>query len=568
MSTNAPMNTILVLLKANPDKKIGIITRKNRQIVEISRYLDINSIDYTSTTSQATTNKAKDAIISLLKGLLSDDIKARINATFTVFSPFSLEEAFEFSDALNRDGTLKPTKNIERLKSWKTTLAREDLEKLFSDVIFPKSVANNFEWFASAVYVKERIDEYLTYETPTLDGLLDFIDISDEAYPERLKQAPVTLTTVHKAKGRAFDIVIYIPSTSPNRTSWIDVIISSIIKGAGIVIGAEEEESLRIDFVAFTRAKEKLFILGKEAVAKSFHIQNLSHYHDTGVEEDDDIASTINNRLSEAYSLFVSGRIDDSQKLLKKKENWIKERILDYFQNVERLSYSYIKTDPWEFFIKTIVKRPWSSASTDYGSIVHDALQDILKNKVKLEDFSEEEQRSIQNGLTSLEEVKNNHPGFTLVGTEVYKKLPMNTLTTYNGSDNLLFSGYIDAVFEHDDGIILVDWKTDKDENYANHHRWQLAAYKKMYSILENIPEDKIKTCVIFVALRGGVNTGRYDRKVDWGKSNVFGTFERHLQKVLSWKNDPDSFMKELVEKEPSRYDPLYEIVKDKFSQK
>ena len=143
----------------------------------------------------------------------------------------------------------------------------------------------------------------------------------------------------------------------------------------------------------------------------------------------------------------------------------------------------------------------------------------------------------------------------------MHVQLPVKLLTDYTEKDNLMFKGFIDAVFEHDDGIILVDWKTDKDENYANHHRWQLAAYKKMYSILENIPEDKIKTCVIWVALRGGINTGRYGRKIDFGDRNVVGTFDGHLQKVLSWKNDPDTFMKELVE-EPTRDDPLYEIVK------
>jgi len=567
MGTNAPMKTILVLIQANPDKKIGIITRKNRQIIEISRYLDMNNIDYASTSSQATTDEAKNAIITLIKGLLSDDIKAKISATFTLFSPFSLEEAFEFSNALKRDGTLKQSPNIDRLKSWNTTLAREDLEKLFTDVIYPKCVANNFEWFASAVSVKEKIDEYLTYETPTLEGLLDFIDMSEESYVERSKQSLITLTTVHKAKGRAFDIVLYLPSTAPNKTSWIDFIISSILEGAGVVAGVEAEESLRTDFVAFTRAKEKLFIIGKESTVTSFHIQPLSKYHDTGDDADDSVSTTVNNRLAEAYSLFVSGRTDDSQKLLKQQDNWVKERIFSYFQNVERLSYSYIKTDPWKFFISSIVKRPWSSAATDYGGRVHDALQDILKGDAKLEDFSEEEQKSIQNGLTSLEELKNNHPGFTLVGAEVYKKIPMSSITTYNEQDNLLFSGYIDAVFKHDDGILLVDWKTDKNENYAHGHKRQLAVYKKMYSILEGIPEDKIKTCIIFVALRGGVNTGRYEGKIDFGTRDVYGTFEGHLQKVLGWKTDPDDFIKKLVEEptQDAQNDPLYEIIKEKL---
>ena len=121
---------------------------------------------------------------------------------------------------MKRDGTLEQP-YADRLKSWNSKLEREDLEKLFTDVIYPKCVANNFEWFASAVSVKEKIDEYLTYETPTLEGLLDFIDMSEESYVERSKQSSITLTTVHKAKGREFDVVIYVPSSASSAKTVI-----------------------------------------------------------------------------------------------------------------------------------------------------------------------------------------------------------------------------------------------------------------------------------------------------------------------------------------------------------
>ena len=91
-----------------------------------------------------------------------------------------------------------------------------------------------------------------------------------------------------------------------------------------------------------------------------------------------------------------------------------------------------------------------------------------------------------------------------LKSTEMHVKVPVKSLTTYTEKDSLMFKGFIDAVFEHDDGIFLIDYKTDKNTNYASHHKRQLAVYKKIYSQLENIPEEKIQTCLIFVALRGG----------------------------------------------------------------
>ena len=83
---------------------------------------------------------------------------------------------------------------------------------------------------------------------------------------------------------------------------------------------------------------------------------------------------------------------------------------------------------------------------------------------------------------------------------------------------------------------------------------------------MENIPEEKIETCIIFVVLRGGINTGKSDSGIDYGKRNVYGTFDGHLQKVLGWKKNPDSFIEELIE-QPT-VDTLHGAIKDKLSQK
>jgi DNA helicase-2/ATP-dependent DNA helicase PcrA len=84
-----------------------------------------------------------------------------------------------------------------------------------------------------------------------------------------------------------------------------------------------------------------------------------------------------------------------------------------------------------------------------------------------------------------------------------------------------------------------------------------------MYSQLENVPEEKIKTCVIFVALRGGINTGKSSSSTEYGTRDVFGTFEGHLQKVLAWKENPDEFIQELVDLDTR--DTLHEVIKEKL---
>ena len=191
-------------------------------------------------------------------------------------------------------------------------------------------------------------------------------------------------------------------------------------------------------------------------------------------------------------------------------------------------------------------------------------LKKLFQVKQKLGDYKDKEElKAIKNGLAALETIKNDNPGFKIKSTEMHVKLPVKSLTTYTEKDTLMFKGFIDAVFEHDNGIFLIDYKTDKNVNYASHHKRQLAVYKKIYSELENIPEEKIQTCLIFVALRGGINTGKSDSAIDYGKRNVYGTFEEHLQTVLEWKKNPDEFIKELIE-QPTQ-DSLHEAIKEKL---
>ena len=200
-----------------------------------------------------------------------------------------------------------------------------------------------------------------------------------------------------------------------------------------------------------------------------------------------------------------------------------------------------------------------------HGTNVHNALEKIVIDKAKLEDYTDEDElRAIKNGLNALEEMKKENPGFKIKTSEMGVLIPIKLLTEYSQEDNLMFKGKIDAVFEHDDGVFLVDYKTDKNTNYASHHKRQLAVYKNIYSQLEGIPEEKIQTCLIFVALRGGINTGKSESAIDYGKRDVFGTFEEHLQKVLEWKKDPEIFIKELLE-QPTQ-DTLHEAIKDKLA--
>ena len=556
--TSAHLSKIKEIIDENPNKSMGIITRTNYQIIEISNFFDLNDIPYSSTSSQASTKQAKTEIQNYLKGLLSDRIEDKISATFTIFAPYSLKEAFAFSNAFKS----KEFEKLSKIKSWGLKLQREDLDQKFDDVIFPISLSKGIEWFASAMTVKQEINEYLTFKTPTLDELFDFILIGEESYREQGSESEITLTTVHKAKGRAFDVVVYIPHRSTN-TNFIGNITRSILSSSDIQVESElAEESLRLDFVAFTRAKEKLVVIAGDRESKNYHIDGLSESKRDDLK-DESVAVKLNHRLTEAYSLFIDKRFSDSEKLLDGEDRWLEEYIKNYFATVDHFSYSSIKTKPYEFLKHNIIKIPTYSIETDFGKTVHKALEDILADRKKIEDYHDNDAKAVQNALDAIDELKEEYPGLRVDSTEKSLKASLSSLTNYTDVP-IQFTGYIDTVFKHDTGYLIVDYKTSKKSDRASEYKRQLAVYKKIFSIMNDIPEDQITTCVIFVALRGGINTNRFDREISIGKQNVYPTFEKHLQKVLEWKKDPDKFIKELLEENIA--DQLYSAIKEKLN--
>ena len=146
--TAAPLAKLLDLINENQGKKIGIITRTNWQIVETSKYLDFNNIPYVSTASQATSLNARNQIISYVKGLLSNSPDEKIAAAFTTFSPFTLKEAFELSAAIKN----KDKQKLKTIEDWKINLTREDLNKLFTEEIYPLCASKGPEWFSCLLY--------------------------------------------------------------------------------------------------------------------------------------------------------------------------------------------------------------------------------------------------------------------------------------------------------------------------------------------------------------------------------------------------------------------------------
>jgi DNA helicase-2/ATP-dependent DNA helicase PcrA len=62
----------------------------------------------------------------------------------------------------------------------------------------------------------------------------------------------------------------------------------------------------------------------------------------------------------------------------------------------------------------------------------------------------------------------------------------------------------MDAVFDTEDGVEIIDWKTGKLPDESDEHEMrlrtlQLALYRMAYSALTGIPEEKIQVSLFFV---------------------------------------------------------------------
>ena len=72
---------------------------------------------------------------------------------------------------------------------------------------------------------------------------------------------------------------------------------------------------------------------------------------------------------------------------------------------------------------------PFYNTSTDFGSEVHRALEDIIHGKAKPEDFTGDVQRALENAMLAWEDLKSKYPGLEVVDTELDVDVPLNSIT-------------------------------------------------------------------------------------------------------------------------------------------
>ena len=561
-------------------KEIAVIARTNGKLVDISKQLDSLGISYSST-YLTSSDEARSNIICFIKGVLSKDINLIKSSMFTPFFPINLQDAFELSDSY--DLTLEQI--YARAPGYKDIRESinniNDLSLVFMRDILPIAVNYGKDYTLSCVNMQNATLEALEIlENKTLENLCTFLESAEQLAEDVGVEKKVILTTVHKAKGRQFQVSIYIPSKPNDNENFQDAITTAILQSKNLNPKEElEEEATRIDFVAITRAKEELYIITDKV--KDYAILEKSEHLE--YNNPDTNSLDFNDINKKAFSLFINKDYENAKKLLENKDSWLIDYITKHFENLKHLSFSSIQTDPKLYLEQRILKLSNSNKALIKGSLVHSLIDKTLKGEeVDYSNQAKEIQEILDNAKALISEIKINYPE-TLTSEQKFKEIPLSKVTDLQDTE-MTIKGTIDAIFRNPETgeYLIVDWKTDKnpDTSKSSEHRRQLELYKNIFSYTNDIPESKIKTYIGYVSKKKTINDGIIDKELDTrqpGKTAI-ATLSKHIQTLLDWKTDPTLYLAQLeaaIQKTPSTQTPLtrtiiqqYRIEQEKKQQK
>ncbi|MFW6029753.1 MAG: UvrD-helicase domain-containing protein [Halanaerobiales bacterium] len=518
--------------KLSKKGQVAIIARTNGQLMELSKKLDDRGIDHSSTYFSGS-KEAKSEIIKYIRSLISEDFDVIKNGLFTCFSPVCLREAF------NVDNLGELNENFPEFKELRdNTNNLHDLGQLFEKRIIPVCISYGEEYLLAALTVRDSLQEGLdVLKDKNLEELTNYLKSSDLEANESNIEKDIVLTTVHKAKGKEFDNVIYVPKKPRDNSNFVDRVVEAILKSEGINADEElEEESIRLDFVAFTRAKKKLYIIGGEK-----YLNDNSELMQIDTIEEDNNSFYEDKRR--AYNLFVNGKYDKAKELLESEDKWIINFIKEYFEDLDSISFSRLEKDPYKYLVNNILSLRESSKALEKGKDVHNKAEKLVKGeKISKSEYP----KYIDNVRDLISEVKEKYPD--IINSEKIFEVPLNSIM--DTDSDISFRGKIDAIFKNGERYLILDWKTSSSDSRGSKYRRQLELYRRAYSQDEDVDTDKIEVGIGYVGLKDRINDGKVKKKLDLRQpsSSSFNTVKKRMDLILKWKENPESFLKDLAE--------------------
>ncbi|NCS98485.1 MAG: hypothetical protein COZ66_01625 [Candidatus Huberarchaeum crystalense] len=534
VSTNQVKTTLLLVKQILNQKKVPtILARTNQQLLQIASELKKQKLNYLITFSREA-NFAKKEILTFLRSIFSENTICLKKALFTPFISISTKDAFEISEnkKIISDEIYKKVPELKKIKESMHSFS--DLINLFDNLIIPKAREQSKEYLNMAENFKEMLSEAKrAVDAFNPNEIILYLSTADIPLSEiKGEQNTIILSTVHKAKGREFDYVIYLPAKSQEKLAFRSAIIDAILASQNNDKSNVDEE-LNLDFVAITRAKNELYILN----------QNYGRY----------INSFIDKSFIPEQDTFIENKNNFEK-------NWFAEKIIEHFSNKKSFSFSEIYLSPEDYLYLNILKIGEISSSQEIGINVHSIASKILKGLTQEEIFKQDSQlekyeKYIFNIYKIISEIKQKYA--LVYNSELSIDVPLSEFFETDAKIN--FNGRIDAVFkDNNENYLIVDWKTDRNEVQSSKHRQQLELYMRALSKKNNIPIEKIKIAIAYVGLKKQISDGVLDYKLDEQQPSKY-IFENivvnKINLFLYWKENPQNFIASLFENESN--DPI-----------
>jgi len=513
-------------------KEVSVIARTNAQLMEIANILDHFKRSYSiSGMNNSTSKYIKDSILAMMDVLINDNIKSFITVISSPFVNISFKEVVEVKDYIQQN-KIENITDLRKLKQMKyffkiyDSFNKEQKKMykafgiLFNEYLLPSAITLGKDQFLTTNAIYNSIIDF--FEDSVIQDhadMIEYVKISSEVFETLIGQedSRIKLFTVHASKGKEFDAVIYLPATvRGRRIEFIEFAFDGMILDDFDISEDLKFEENKIDFVAFTRAKTNLVVVGSEAkyyfdgVSESFDPEKLDNLKTVEIDSNVELF----NRYSEIIPLLESCKYGEAiEKIneLKEKRPFQMDWLLGYINNIRRntSSYSFSKISPFlecprQYLFGVILNLRAFEGTTgaqEFGIKVHKTLEKIIKEKITDLSFIKDPEVliAVQNAqkcdLDMLEKLK--FRSFDVIGTEKEYEVAISSLI---GKDcNCTIVGKIDKVLRVGNSLVVVDYKTNSS---ADSDPLQLHLYRYLYSNAGDHPPESIKGAFYYVYLR------------------------------------------------------------------
>ncbi|MCL5239271.1 MAG: ATP-dependent helicase [Candidatus Marsarchaeota archaeon] len=540
-------------------EKVGVLGRSNYQLEVMEKKLDSLGIHYMSK-RHGGAKDAKNDIIDYLKGMLYNEPEIVIKALFTPFAQVSWADA---SDAVEKYRTGKITwielqRRVPSFFANKATFTRSKIEELFGSVVIPIAVGQGEDYHKAALAIQRSLLDYTGTRTEIdRTSLFDHLEMSTERSEPAGKGNGVLLATVHGAKSKWFDTVVYLPSYFRGTLDYPDITKYAIMKAtAGIdTIAASQDEPLKVDFVAITRARNELYIISSKKQHPWFNIPGK-----IVLAEPRRVPQNAEAQATETPELKSSARG------LKSEGQRIKESFFDHFAQSGSVSFTQVETssNPFRYVFNYIYKSREQTTPMKVGAQVHEIAERFFRKTLSEGSLNETEKRFLDN-IKEVYSLVTETYGVRQTDAEYNVELDINEVFE-EFPPGTRFKGKIDAVYEkatpEGTKYILLDYKTDKDGTWFGGHEKQVALYKRAFAIKKKVREEDIDVIVAFIGRsQGGQSFGMkmhssipargFELMTEKRLAERLEAIKEDTKTFLDYRNDPNKFIDALLHADP-----------------